>query len=348
MKTLRLTGIMVSSDDWGIGGEYVTDCAALCREIDATDDDLTLCINSYGGDVEGGANISIALANWAQAHPGRALAVEIGAICASAAANLVARLPGSAQVLAHPESMLMYHSCGGMAWGGPDQLRDSADHMDRVNEVVIRSLLARTTLDESTVRAWFAAGREGWLSGYDAVETGLADRLIDGIMEPAPGLPEDGMEGNGRLAAFAAIKNKLASKEKGMAENTNTETIEKTEETVITKPAEVETETETKTEAPEAQEAPETPEAECGEEVKALRAENEALKAELEQLKATCEKLTRGLNAPTAAAHPAKSFPELVREIPRDLTDKEYERRFVALKTDHKAEYDVYMAAHKR
>lgn len=351
MKSLSITGVMVVADDWGMGDEYVTDCAALCKEIDATDDDLTLRINSYGGDVEGGTNISIALANWAQMHPDKALAVEIGAICASAAANLVARLPRTAAVRIHPESMVMFHSCGGMVWGSPDQLRDSAAQMDKVNEVVIRSILARTTLDAATVRAWFAAGREGWLSGLDAVECGLADELADGLMDAAPELPEEGAEANGRLAAVAAIKNKLKNKETtAMAEET--ETIEKTEEVTITKPAEGETEKKVETEV---ETETETPQGECGdepkaedEEIKALKAENEQLKAELEKLKATCEKLTRGLNAPAATAQPRKTFSQLVREIPRDLPEREYMRRFTALKTDHKTEFDAYMAAHSQ
>lgn len=350
MKTLSITGVMVVSDDWGMGDEYVTDCAALCKEIDATDDDLTLNINSYGGDVEGGTNLSITLANWKAAHPDKTLMVEIGAICASAAANLVARLPQGATVCIHPESMMMFHSCGGAVWGSPDQLRDCASQMDKVNEVVIRSLLSKTTLDAATVRAWFAAGREGWLSGLDAVECGLADELADGFMEAAPELPEEGMEGNGRLAAVAAIKNKLKNKEKtAMAEET--ETIEKTEEVTITKPAEEDTEkkveTEVETETPAA-ECGEPPKAEDAEEIKALKAENESLKAEIEKLKATCEKLTKGLNAPSANAQPRKNFADMVREIPCDLPAKEYERRFTALKKDHKAEYDEYIAAHSK
>lgn len=347
MKTLNVKGVMVVSDDWGIGDEYVTDCAALCREIDATDDDLTIAINSYGGDVEGGTNLSITLANWKAAHPDKALAVEIGAICASAAANLLARMPQGANVRIHPESMVMYHSCGGMVWGSPDQLRDAAAQMDKVNEVVIRSLLSKTTLDAATVRAWFAAGREGWLSGLDAVECGLADELADGFMEAAPELPEEGMEENGRLAAVAAIKAKLINKETtAMAEET--ETIEKTEEVTITKPAEEETEKKVETEV-----ETKTPQGECGDpnekaELDALKTENESLRAEIETLKATCEKLTKGLNAPSANAQPRKNFAELVREIPRDLPEREYMRRFTALKTTHKLEFDAYMAEHSK
>ena len=355
MKTLSITGVMVVADDWGMGEEYVTDCAALCKEIDATDDDLTIAINSYGGDVEGGTNLSITLANWKAAHPDKTLAVEIGAICASAAANLLARMPQGANIRIHPESMVMYHSCGGMAWGSPDQLRDCAAQMDKVNEVVIRSLLSKTTLDAATVRAWFAAGREGWLSGLDAVECGLADELADGLMDAAPELPEEGMEGNGRLAAVAAIKAKLINKETtAMAEEK--ETIEKTEEVTVTKPAEdetekkVETEVETETETPQGEcgDKPKAEDTEDTEEIKALKAENESLKAEIEKLKATCEKLTKGLNAPTASAQPRKNFADMVREIPCDLPAKEYERRFTALKKDHKAEYDEYIAAHSK
>ena len=115
--------------------------------------------------------------------------------------------------------------------------------------------------------------------------------------------------------------------------------IEKTEEKPV---EEVETEVE-KTEAEEVEE----PKAE-DEELTALKAENEQLKAEIEELKATCEKLTQGLKSTGAKATQKKTFAELVREIPANLSEREYTNRFMALKNHYNAEYKAYMDSHKR
>ena len=83
-------------------------------------------------------------------------------------------------------------------------------------------------------------------------------------------------------------------------------------------------------------------------ELAALRAENEELKKELEALKATCEKLTAGLKTKTETKAVKKTFAELVKEIPTNISDSAYAAKFTALKQSHKAEYDAWMEAHKR
>ena len=345
MTAIKINGIMVNEDVPAEFEEWYTDCNGIVKAIADCTDDLTLKINSYGGSVEGGTAISIALADWTQAHAENKAKVEIGAVCASAAANLVARLPKSVAILVHPESMIMYHSCSALIEGSPDELRDNADRMDKINDIVKDALHKRTTLDASKVDEWFLAGREGWLSGFDAVACGLADGYINSDFEPAPIIENIDKYKNTAIAAIMQKCKELHAMEEEKKEVIETE-VEKIEEaptteieTDVEEPKEVETEVEKEVEKVDA---------ECDKEIEALKAENEALKAEVAELKATCEKLTAGLKAPTAKAETKKTFAEMVKAIPTDISDREYARRFTALKEEHKAEYKAYMDAHQR
>jgi ATP-dependent protease ClpP protease subunit len=357
MTTIEINGVMVdgySDDDCPLFEQgLLAPCEEIARDIITTDEDILLKINSYGGSVEGGTRISIALSDWL-AFSGHELTVEIEGICASAAANLVARLSPYAKVKAHPESMLMFHSCQGMCEGSPDQLRDSADRMEAYNRVIIASLLKRTSLDRATVEKWFSVGREGWMSGMDAKECGLVDELLNDDFVGAPMLPPSDVEQKGwKYAAIAAI----ANKHKEMQTMDEEKVIEKEIEVVEPVAEEEKPVVEPVAENPVVEEVVEElkddEKKEDGiqaeeDELAALRAENEELKKELEALKATCEKLTAGLKTKTETKAVKKTFAELVKEIPTNISDSAYAAKFTALKQSHKAEYDAWMEAHKR
>lgn len=354
MQTFEIKGVMVDDyceNDPLFEAGILTSCNKLVDDIRACNDDICIKINSYGGSVEGGMALGIALSDWCREHNDKKLKVELGAITASAAANLVALLPPQATILAHAESMLMFHSCSGLVEGSPDILRDSANRMDKVNEAVKAALGKRTNLSASVYNIWFETGREGWLNGLDAVSCGLADGLINDSFEPVPIIPENLEETKYNYAAIAAISNRIKElramdEEKKVVETeieevkpeqVETEEVKKEVKIEEAKPEEVEKEVEVE----------EVAECDKDAEISALKAENEELKKEIEALKATCEKLTSGLKT-TAKAEPKKTFAELVREIPTSLSEREYSKRFTALKAEHKAEYKAYMDAHKK
>lgn len=358
MKILEINGVMVD----GFADEecplfeqgLLAPCEEIAREVLICDDDLLLKINSYGGSVEGGTRISIALSDWL-AFSGHSLTVEIEGICASAAANLVARLSPYAKIQAHPESAIMFHSAQGVCEGSPDQLRDTADRMESYNSVIKATLLKRTSLDKDTIDKWFSTGREGWMSGLDAKQCGLVDELLNDNFIGAPMLPPSDVEQKGwKYAAIAAIANKhkeMQAMDEKLIEEKEVEVIEPAteeekpvEETVAEDPVVEEVVEELKDD-----EKKEDPiQAEEDDELVALRAENEELKKELEALKATCEKLTAGLKAKPQTKAVKKTFAELVREIPTNLSESAYAARFTALKSEHKAEFEAWMDAHKR
>lgn len=195
MTEARISGVIVSGDfddewfDEFITKGIITPSTRFAAAVAAADDELTVCINSCGGDVTAANDMQIAVRLWLQNHPEGKLTYRVEGEAASAAANIVAKAPQCATVQVFPETMLMFHSCYLDGWfsGGAGALRDAADYVDKINGGVIKALTETTTLDETTVRGWFAEGRMGWLSADDCMSCGLADAVIDG---ETPALPE--------------------------------------------------------------------------------------------------------------------------------------------------------------
>lgn len=136
--------------------------------------DVTLRINSPGGDVQEGFALSSAL----RTHQGRKVAVVEG-VCASAATF---PLCACDEVRMHPESLVMLHAPWGGASGTADQIEDYAQVLRQMESLMVGMYMRRTGADEETVKGWMA--RDTWWTPAEAVEAGLADAVIADA--PAP------------------------------------------------------------------------------------------------------------------------------------------------------------------
>ena len=331
-----------------IGTIGVEATAQLVRAgLDASADTVELYIDSPGGDVIESNAISLALAEHALQHPEKSYVCTLGSLCASAAANILAKLPSCYKIRAYRDTLIMYHSCSGVFEGNPDQLRDYGVMMQLVNEAVISALSARTNLGMETIRSAFCSGRELWLDGAKAQECGLVAELIDA--EPDIHLYANDARTARVLALVAEYKNKHP--EASMAEEEKKEEVA-TEEVVKETPPAVEAENEelVKEEiaeevAKELNEEPEVDwEAKCGE----LRQECDELKKEVEALKALVAKYS-----PSATASAQKTVKAdwlaMVRELnAKHLPEQEYAREYVALKASHKPEFEAFMKQHTK
>lgn len=314
--------------------------------------------------------MSTMIAEWCLANPKAKCTCVIGGLCASAAANIVAKLPANFTVSCHEDSLIMYHSAYAMVVGGPDALRDNATLMDLVNSVVIDKLLSKTTLDETRIRTAFKEGREMWLDGKEAVACGLANEIRGGQAETTVITATFNNNMNAEAYKYAAcVTNTIKAKlEAHMAEE-NKPTVEETEtkaEAEVTQEAKAEVkseavepeeeeakaecgEDETKAECgdedePKAEDTEET-EPEEDEEMKALKAENASLKAEVENLKAIVAKYTPTAT-PTAKAVKA-DWLTLVKELnAKHLPEQAYAQAYSRLKAEHKEEFTVFMSQH--
>jgi ATP-dependent Clp protease, protease subunit len=132
------------------------------------DEEITLEVNSYGGDVF----IGIDLCNTLRAHKGKVTAVVTG-IAASAASIL---LMGADVIQAYSNTQIMVHNAWTIVAGNAKELRKAADDLDSIGESVLASYTGRLDADQAKK----LLDDETFLSAQKAKEIGLVDEIVDG------------------------------------------------------------------------------------------------------------------------------------------------------------------------
>lgn len=157
---------------WGIDAQWLVQDL-----MDIGNDDLTVRVNSPGGDVFEG----IAIMNALRAHRGTVTAVVEG--LAASAASIIA-IGGADRLVMRPQAELMIHDAWGLAMGNAAEMDSMKDQLDRTSDS-----LAAVYADKAggTVESWRQAMRdETWMSADEAVTAGLADAVEDARDEDVP------------------------------------------------------------------------------------------------------------------------------------------------------------------
>jgi ATP-dependent protease ClpP protease subunit len=152
---------------WG-DGVTAKSIAAQITGLDV--DELNVRINSVGGEVYEGLAIQNALI----ANPAK-VNVTVDGIAASAAS--VIAMAGDHVSMARG-AMMMIHDPSMVAVGNPQDLRDSADTLDKIADSLASTYAARAGGDVADWRALMQA--ETWYTADEAVDAGLADDTVDG------------------------------------------------------------------------------------------------------------------------------------------------------------------------
>lgn len=337
---------MISSNVEIIGTIGVDVLAANVRDqLAAAGDEVDLYIDSPGGDVIESNAISLAIAEYVIRNPQKIYTCTLGSLTASAAANILAKLPDAVSVNAYKDSLIMYHSCSGIVEGTPQQLRDVSMMMSLVNEAVIRELTAKTTLPVDEVKAALTGSGELWLDAKKALAVGLIDGIVG---EDAEVLKyTENNETKTVLALVAQYKQKhMGAKAVDEEKKETDQVIEEIELETDAKPEEIEKKDIIEEVEKEIEEKPEVDidalKAECDE----LKAENEELKKEIEGLKALVAKYRPSVKA-SAKAAPKADWASLVRELnAKHLNSKDYDREYLRLKAENKAAFEAFMKSH--
>ena len=130
--------------------------------------DITVWINSPGGDCVAAAQIYNMLSN----YKGK-VTVKIDGIAASAAS--VIAMAGDT-VLVSPVSMLMIHNPATMAWGDHAEMQKAMDMLSEVKESIINAYVLKTGLSRPKLSHLMDA--ETWMDANKAVELGFADDIM--------------------------------------------------------------------------------------------------------------------------------------------------------------------------
>jgi ATP-dependent Clp protease protease subunit len=130
--------------------------------------DITVWIDSYGGDVFAAAGIYNAL----KEHRGK-VTVKIDSKAMSAAS--VIAMAGD-EVLMSPVAIMMIHNPLTMAEGDMHDLRKAADILDAVKETLINAYALKTGRSRSKISSMM--DDETWMSANVAVNEGFADGIL--------------------------------------------------------------------------------------------------------------------------------------------------------------------------
>ena len=171
-RVLRLEGPIDSESFWGdeITPQMFRD------ELEAEEGDLTVWINSPGGNVFAAAEIYTML----QEYKG-AVTVKIASIAASAAS--VIAMAGK-RVLMSPTALLMIHDPSTIAMGNAKDMEKAIETLNEVKESIINAYAAKSGMRRSKIAELMS--NETWMNAGKAVELGFADEVLFAESEPDP------------------------------------------------------------------------------------------------------------------------------------------------------------------
>lgn len=137
-------------------------------ELNAGSGDITVWINSPGGDCVAAAQIYNMLAN----YKGN-VTVKIDGIAASAAS--VIAMAGQT-VLMSPVSMMMIHNPATVAFGDHTEMEKAIEMLEGVKDSIINAYAIKTGMSRAKLSRLMDA--ETWMDATKAVELGFADDII--------------------------------------------------------------------------------------------------------------------------------------------------------------------------
>ena len=163
-RTLVLNG-QISDETWF--GDEVTP-GLFREELQSCEGDITVWINSPGGDVFAAAQIY----NMLMEYPGN-VDVRIDGMAASAAS--VIAMAGN-KVSMSPVAMMMIHNPMTVAMGDKKVMQQAIDMLDEIKESIINAYELKTGQPRAKIAHMMDT--ETWFNAKKAVELGFADDIL--------------------------------------------------------------------------------------------------------------------------------------------------------------------------
>ena len=166
-------------------------------ELNAGSGDITVWINSPGGDCVAAAQIYNMLMN----YKGN-VTIKIDGIAASAAS--VIAMAGT-KVIMSPVSMMMIHNPATVAFGDSADMQKAIAMLDEVKESIINAYEIKTGLSRAKLSHLMDA--ETWMDANSAIEMGFADEIMQRNVSDSIEAPKVSM-----VFSQAAVTNSLMDK----------------------------------------------------------------------------------------------------------------------------------------
>lgn len=175
-RILRLEGPIDEESFWGdeITPQMFRD------ELESGEGDVTVWINSPGGNVFAAAEIYTMLKDYKGS-----ITVKIDAIAASAA-SVVAMAGDTVQM--SPVAMLMIHDPSTVAMGNTKDMEKAIEVLNEVKESIINAYASKSGLSHARIANLMS--NETWMNAKKAVELGFADEVLFEAKQKASDEPE--------------------------------------------------------------------------------------------------------------------------------------------------------------
>lgn len=164
-RVLYLDGV-IAEDSWF--DDDITP-AAFKRELLSNEGNITIWLNSPGGDCVAASQIYSMLMD----YKGN-VTIKIDGIAASAAS--VIAMAGT-EVLMAPTALIMVHNPLTVAIGDSEEMKKAIDMLDEVKESIINAYEIRTGMSRTKLSHLMDA--ETWMSANKAIELGFADGVLE-------------------------------------------------------------------------------------------------------------------------------------------------------------------------
>jgi len=139
------------------------------KEVEKKSDHMNLRINSPGGFIHDGFTIYNAL---------RESNLHIDAYIDGLAASCASWIPMACDTVKMAvNSEIMIHDAWGIVIGTAGEMRSEADHLDSLENLIVKMYAKRTGKNEASIRRMMS--KVTWMTGAEAVEMGFADELLE-------------------------------------------------------------------------------------------------------------------------------------------------------------------------
>ena len=216
-RTLFLNG-EISDETWY--GDEVTP-QLFKDELNADSGDITVWINSPGGDVFAAAQIYNMLRDY-KGH----VTVKIDGLAASAAS--VIAVAGDT-VLVSPVAMMMIHNPATLAMGNTKDMEAAIAMLNEVKESILNAYVDKTGLSRNKLSKMM--DDETWFNAKKAVELGFADKVLFAAEEKPKKKPEEDEDQDEKKKKFP-FQNAYAYSRKSVADSFLNKVTDKAPETV--------------------------------------------------------------------------------------------------------------------
>lgn len=170
-------------------------------ELNAGSGDITVWINSPGGDCIAAAQIY----NMLIEYKGN-VTVKIDGIAASAAS--VIAMAGT-KVCVSPVSMLMIHNPSAGIYGNTAEMQKAIEMLDEVKESIVNAYEIKTGMSRAKISHLMDA--ETWMDANSAMEMGFADEILQRSVTDEIEIPQVSMVYS-QVAVTNSLMDKIAKK----------------------------------------------------------------------------------------------------------------------------------------